>query len=104
MTSSLIRQFGATLPFPLENVFFLSVSEFEKTLQRVRAGSTTLLQVLRHAKQGDTSPSTQKFYFGQHLESLCKPADRLPFIEDSLKRIQNRCIARLPPEILRELR
>lgn len=101
LTSNLSRQFGATLPFPLENVFFLSVSEFERMLECVRAGATTLLKVLKHAKQDDASPQTQKFHFGQHLESLCAPADRLPFIEASLDRIQKRCIARLPPEMLK---
>lgn len=98
LTEKLEREFGEALPFPLENVFFLSISEFEQMLERVRAQKASILQVARHAKRNDSMQKTRKFNFVQHIESFCGPEDRLPFIQAALDRITNRCIAKLPPE------
>jgi len=101
LTDKLKREFGETLPFPLENVFFLSIGEFERMLGRVRAQKATVLQFARHAKREDAEPKTRKFNFGQHVDSLCGPEDRLPFIEVAFRRIVDRCITKLPPDLRR---
>ena len=97
LTESLQREFGAQLPFPLEHVFFLSIGEFEYLLQKVRDGSTTFMKAINYAKKSDGVRETRKFNFGQHLSELGPAADRLPFIDAGLKRLQDNCIARMKP-------
>lgn len=91
LTSTIQREIGATLPFPLENVFFLSIAEFEMLLQAVRSGATTIPQALRFAKTADANPRTQRFNFGMHLDEMKATGDRLPFIEEGLTRLQEHC-------------
>lgn len=92
LTDGLKRQFGEPFPFPLENVFFASIGEFEDLLELIRANSTTLLSALIHAKASDAARLTRKFNFGQHLESLGNLGEKLPIISAALDRIQQRCI------------
>lgn len=95
--ADLQKQFGLPYPIPLENVFFLSIREFEDLLARARAGQTTILKTLRLAKQADADPKTQKFDFKLHLMSQGASPGRLPFIEAGLDRLQKRCTALLKP-------
>lgn len=104
LTRRLHRDFGEPLPFPLENVFFCSIGELERLLARIRAGGTKLLAALRFAKQSDSDRKTRKFDFGQHVQELGPPADRLPFLEAALDRLCERCIQRLPPELRRAVK
>lgn len=95
LVADLQNQFGLPFPFPLENVFFLSIREFEDLLARVRTGRTTILQSLRAAKAADADRTTRKFEFAQHLMAQGEVSERLPFIQQGLIRLQERCIKRL---------
>lgn len=97
----LAKDFGESLPLPLENVFFASVGEFERLLSLIRAKQTTLLTALRHARLADSQPRTRKFDFGQHVAELGTGADRLPFMQAAIDGLCDRCMARLPPELRR---
>lgn len=89
-------QFGYPLPIPVEHLFFLSILDFEYLLSCARAGNTSIARALRHARDEDSSPATQKFDFGQHFETLCAPGPHLPIIAEGLDRIWKRVSARLP--------
>lgn len=95
LINALASEFGENLPFPLENVYFCSIREFEDLLERVRAKSTTFVTALRHAKKNDESVPTRKFTFSQHLEELGSPGIRLPMLSAALDRIETRCAYRL---------
>ena len=95
--ADLKKQFGLPYPFPLENVFFLNIREFEDLLGRVRAKETSILKMLRIAKEADADPKTRKLDFKLHLMAHGNAPERLPFIEAGLDRLQNRCINRLKP-------
>lgn len=56
-------------PIPLENMYFMTVQEFELLCEAVRSGQATLTQLLNHAIENDKDPRTQKFDFGLHLAS-----------------------------------
>lgn len=97
--ADLQKQFGLPSPFPLENVFFLSIREFEDLLARVRAKKTSILRSLRQAKELDRNPKTRKFDFSLHLTAQGESAGRLPFIDAGLERLQQRCAALLKSEV-----
>jgi len=93
--ADLQKKFGLPFPFPLENVFFMSIREFEDLLARVRAGKGTILQTLRTAKTTDADPKTRKFEFAQHLTAQGEASERLPLIQAGLDRLHLRCFERL---------
>jgi hypothetical protein len=95
--ADLKKQFGQPYPFPLENVFFLNIREFEDLLARIRDNKTTILKMLRVAKEADADSKTRKFDFKLHLMAQGESSERLPFIEAGLDRLQSRCISRLKP-------
>ena len=92
------RQFGGTLPLPMEHVFFLSIDEFERLLVRVESGANTIGAILRHARSNDADGRTRKFHFIQHLDSIAKQTKRLPLLQAGLETLCNRCIERVPLE------
>ena len=91
-------KFGNPLPLPLDNIFFLTIKELEDLLSRVQLGLTTIGAALQFAKDQDTDRETQKFLFEQHLESLGPNGKLLPFLDQGLNDLFERCIQRLPPE------
>lgn len=54
---------------PLENMFFMTIQEFELLAQAVSSQQITLTKLLDHAIVDDTVSTTQKFTFEQHLSS-----------------------------------
>ncbi len=98
LTAGLNRKFGSPLPFPLKNVYFAGIGEFEDLLERIRAKSTTLLSALRYARARDAEPKTRKFNFGQHVDELGDPGDKLPTISAGLRRLQDRCTKYFSPQ------
>lgn len=64
-----IRSKFATDLIPDENIFFLTISEFELLLAMVALGRIGLTQGLERARVADDSPATQKFFFEQHIGS-----------------------------------
>jgi hypothetical protein len=88
------RRYGSPLPIPFDNLFFLSVAELEALMALVREGKTTIVTALRKAQQNDRDMRTQKFQFGQHLESLGLNAKMLAIILDALGQMGDECTKR----------
>ena len=95
LTESLSREFGESLPFPLANVFCLSIREFEDLLEHCRAATSSITNVLRHARTADADVKTKRFHFEQHLNEIGGPGLKLPMLSAALKRIQTRCMGRM---------
>lgn len=90
------RDFGAPLPVPIENMFFITVDEFERLLARVQAGQTTIVHALKFARSEDAGPRS-KFIFQQHLDSLCKQDTQLQFLQSTFEGLIDRCRGKLFP-------
>jgi hypothetical protein len=90
------RDYGAPLPISLEQVFFLTIDEFERLLARVFAKDGTVAAILRYARDSDAHRLSRKFHFQQHLDSFSTQAGRLPMLEAGLTDLCQRCIVRLP--------
>lgn len=52
---------------PLENMYFMTIRDFELLAEAVRSGKQTLTGLLDHAVAQDKQPHTQKFEFAFHL-------------------------------------
>ncbi len=81
---------GGQLLIPFENVFFLSVDEFDRMLERVRTGVMSLGKMLLHARENNKNSTTKKFEFIQHLESINHQTTRPPRLEKALKALLER--------------
>jgi hypothetical protein len=57
----------AGLQIPIENMYFLTIDEFERLVAQVAAGAIGLVEALERAKLRDAEPSTRSFLFEQHL-------------------------------------
>lgn len=89
------RNCGAPLPIPLQNVFFVTIDEFERLLALVQQKATTLVGMLRHARAQDADIHTRKFQFQQHLEPFITPNTRLPMLAAALDALLKQCMDRL---------
>jgi hypothetical protein len=69
-------QYVADDKIPDENIYFLTIGEFEVLMAMVALGRIGLAEALERAKVADSSPHTQKFFFDQHIGSW--PESRLP--------------------------
>lgn len=75
-------QFVASDLIPDENIYFLTVAEFELLMALIADGRIGLVEALTRAKEADASPHTQKFTFEQHIGSW--PESLLPRLTHSL--------------------
>jgi hypothetical protein len=89
------RNCGVPLPIPLQNLFFVTVDEFECLLALIHQKATTLVGMLRHARTQDADVHTRKFHFKQHLESFITPNTRLPMLNAALDALSKQCMDRL---------
>ena len=86
------------LPVPLDQVFFLSIDEFERMLAQVHDGEHTIGSLLRHSRTNDADWKTRKFHFQQHLDYVAKTSKRIPLLQAGMEGLLKRCIRRVPPE------
>lgn len=52
---------------PFENIYFLSIGEFEDLIHLVSEGEIGLVEALEKAKKADTNVSSHKFTFDLHI-------------------------------------
>lgn len=65
--NNLIGTFSAALRIPLDNMFFVTIQEFECLAEAVRSKKLGTSEALEKAKIIDATPSTRMFEFQQHL-------------------------------------
>jgi CRISPR/Cas system CSM-associated protein Csm2 small subunit len=54
---------------PFENIYFLSIGEFEELMHLVSEGEIGLVEALEKAKKADSNVSSQKFTFDLHINA-----------------------------------
>jgi hypothetical protein len=73
---------------PIENMYFLTIHEFEELMDLVSAGRVGLVEFLEYAKQIDSNPRTQKFNFEMHIQEFSKKGGRPIPLLDILKEMR----------------
>lgn len=68
---------------PIENIYFLTVGEFDLLCEAIRSKKTTFTDAIENAKAADSAPQTRKFNFSLHLASFGK-LDNPKFLADIL--------------------
>ncbi len=78
---------------PLENIYFLTVDDFDFLAQAVREGATTFVGALSSAREVDREPQTRQFNFTLHLAHMGfrNKADWLKEAGDQLIERMERC-------------
>jgi len=81
---------------PVENIYFLTINEFEELMGLVESGKIGLVEALEKAKKADSVPMTQKFNFELHLNEWSKQLGREQPLRRVLKKIVDEMRAVLP--------
>jgi len=91
---TLLSEMPGKLRIPLENMYFMTIQEFELLAESVRTKQITFTKALEHAISNDADPQTAKFEFGQHLASadiaLAEPAYLVSKAQSELEALANR--------------
>lgn len=91
---AVVQNLPGGLQIPIENMYFLTVEEFETLVAHIAAGSIGLVEALERAKALDADPATRTFMFEQHLVNWgmggAAPAYLIERTTDALQRITAR--------------
>ncbi|ROM75333.1 hypothetical protein BK655_23950 [Pseudomonas brassicacearum] len=80
---------------PEENIYFLTIHEFERLMCLVEAGKVGLVEALEKAKTADSDPSTQKFSFELHVNEWAKKLGGEQPLRDVLRGMMDELLTRL---------
>lgn len=72
---------------PDENIYFLTIQEFEDLMSLVLSGKIGLVEALDRAKQADSHPLTHKFNFELHIEEWPESMGRMSPLKSVLQSI-----------------
>lgn len=70
---------------PLENIYFLTIDEFEVLIALHKAGRISLVDALERAKRADSNPATRKFMFKMHLMDWPERYGLQPPLSETMK-------------------
>jgi hypothetical protein len=78
---------------PFENIYFLSVDEFDILMEIVRSEGISITDILEKAKSDDLNPHTRKFNFSLHLASgrqkVKNPLHLVKIMEERIDTLSN---------------
>lgn len=74
---------------PLENIYFLTIDEWEKLVEISRTGDISLSERLAVAVDKDKNPQSMKFEFDMHLHDWQVRIPILPFLEERFDMVFN---------------
>ncbi|MBN1856526.1 MAG: hypothetical protein JW846_06185 [Dehalococcoidia bacterium] len=61
-------------PIPFDHIYIMSIDDFDLLAETIAKGRASLADVLRHAVDADSSSSTRKYTFEQHIMAKCPGA------------------------------
>lgn len=80
-----------TTVLPLENIFFLSIDDFDELMLAIKVGGDQSIdRIINKVIQNNLNPATQKYTFSQHLDGLQKQDQVLPEVEKAAEKIFNK--------------
>lgn len=84
---------------PIENMYFLSIDDFELLVQTKKTLNTSFGNILEEIKQKDIKQETKKFIFRQHIEEILdkrKMNREFPnFLEEKFSELADECYSLL---------
>jgi hypothetical protein len=81
------QDLDATAVIPLENMYFITLEEFDLLCSVVNYTDFTMEQVLEHAKTNDRESESRKFDFTQHINSLGVEVTRPDYLDESIEQL-----------------
>lgn len=75
---------------PLENIYVLTIEEFERVVAAARMGTIELPTLLQDCVAADQNPETASYYFEQHLEARRLPRACSEVIERAIEEAEER--------------
>lgn len=72
---------------PLENMYFITVEEFDYFIEMIRSGKTSFKGALAKAKESDSDVTSRKFDFFLHLYSWDNELKAPQYIQDEQERL-----------------
>jgi len=88
---NIISKYQQNLLIPLENIYFITLTDFENLIEYVKKENVTISSIIEYAKQNDLDddPVNQKFHFSQHLHTL-KAFDFPSFLDEEHIKLQGK--------------
>ena len=62
-------------PIPLDQIYIVSIDEFDYLIACIASGKSSFSQVFGHAYQKDSDPNTKRLNLIQHLKEMCGDVD-----------------------------
>lgn len=91
------EKYGGGPQIPLENMYFITVEEFDYLIEMIRSGKTSFEGALAKAKESDADMRSRKFDFFLHLSSWDNELKPPQYIQDEQERVYDKIV-----QILRE--
>jgi hypothetical protein len=99
----IIEEYGNEQLIPFENMYFMSIDDFDMMMAQLKRNESHLIKLLESAVLADRDPKTSKFLFRQHLQernAYLDPArpdvEKMPeYIVAEFEDISERCIQRI---------
>jgi hypothetical protein len=66
---NIVNGYEGTQWIPFRNMYFLSIDDLDIFVQGIKDGKMKLTEEFRKAVEADTTPSSKKFVFRQHISS-----------------------------------
>ncbi len=81
------QSLDAKAVIPLENMYFITLEEFDLLCSVINSTNFSMEQVLEHAKANDREPESMKFDFTQHINSLGVEVMRPDYLDESIAQL-----------------
>lgn len=62
--------YGDTHPIPVDNIFFLSINDFDLLMEHLRSSGVGLVEFLQKAVQDNADPRTGSYVFRTHIQEV----------------------------------
>ena len=87
----IISKYQQNLLIPLENIYFITLTDFDNLIEYIKDKNMTISSVIEYAKKNDVDddPMNQKFHFSQHLHSL-NASESPSFLNEEHLKIQEK--------------
>jgi len=94
--ADLLAEYNGKAWIPLEHIYFLTIDDLDRLVERVKRGQMTIVETLRKAVSEDKAQGTKTFTFSQRIPEF-KSGRTLPnFLELEFQRITGRIESYFP--------
>ena len=80
---------------PLENIYFISADDFDILVALVENDLSSLLDILKKAREDDKDPQSSRFLFRMHLTAGRVDSLKPKYLDEAFYKVEGRCRERL---------